>query len=682
MKNIIFVLLSLAASLSGQGVPFGLHFPLTSEYDTDKLNPHIANDVDGNFLLCWESWDHNYGANFGIHGQLFSSDGEKKGNGFVLNPFADYREQFPVLIALHNGYFWVAWTNMNAEQIAGGAYAQLVSSTGELVGTPFSLSADSKYQEYLAMCTQLASGDIAACKISMVTDSSAWQIGVRLFVPNGEPKGVEITINMQPEEGQSRCDLIPENLIPLPGGGFVLFWQCFEESFSRSKLYGQRFDRDGRKTGEAFRVNSEEDGRLSQVGFIQSVILPQGKFILCWESHAETGSEAAFYARRFDQEGGMMGDLITITSSLEWPEAMWLESLTSAALLVDGSFVVTWLVMENWGYECYGQIYSEEGIPKGGRFKFEQRSSIQNMFGPTLLPFTGGGFMGYWLGRDRDGNTELYGQLFAGNGEKIGPDFRISEGTVGSTMQTFSARLDTESYLLVWPEVSDKGYYAKRFPEAPFHHALSGFQLLAPQNNASTMAVNPVLVWEQPGEFVVCYPFEMHYTIYLDEDPGFLSPTIWHVDKDTTFRTESLPPGSTYFWKVLAKNLDGDSLWSTNTNALYIQADTTAVEQHQNGLPDQFVLHHNFPNPFNLETSIRFELSEPGIVHLAVFDIQGRLITTLLNEKKLAGSHTVRWDGRDAGNKPRPSGIYICKMEVQTFSGERYARALKMGLIK
>ena len=75
-------------------------------------------------------------------------------------------------------------------------------------------------------------------------------------------------------------------------------------------------------------------------------------------------------------------------------------------------------------------------------------------------------------------------------------------------------------------------------------------------------------------------------------------------------------------------------------------------------------LHQNNPNPFNPSTHIAFELSVAGPVSMRVLDASGRLVRTLLDDERPAGSHAVRWDGRDGSGLPVASGVYFYRVEA------------------
>ncbi|HEX9934928.1 MAG TPA: T9SS type A sorting domain-containing protein, partial [bacterium] len=78
--------------------------------------------------------------------------------------------------------------------------------------------------------------------------------------------------------------------------------------------------------------------------------------------------------------------------------------------------------------------------------------------------------------------------------------------------------------------------------------------------------------------------------------------------------------------------------------------------------PDRFALRQNFPNPFNPETRISYDLPESGNVTLAVYDILGKEVRRLIQSQKNAGSYEEVWDGRDSAGRMLPSGMYFYKL--------------------
>ncbi len=78
-------------------------------------------------------------------------------------------------------------------------------------------------------------------------------------------------------------------------------------------------------------------------------------------------------------------------------------------------------------------------------------------------------------------------------------------------------------------------------------------------------------------------------------------------------------------------------------------------------------LHANVPNPFNPSTKITYDLSQPSMVKLTVYDIAGRVVCNLVNEHVGAGSHDVIWAGQNNKGEPVTSGIYFYLVEAGDF---------------
>lgn len=88
--------------------------------------------------------------------------------------------------------------------------------------------------------------------------------------------------------------------------------------------------------------------------------------------------------------------------------------------------------------------------------------------------------------------------------------------------------------------------------------------------------------------------------------------------------------------------------------------DTTLTQINiQNTKPEEFILHQNYPNPFNPVTKISYELRVTNYVTLKIFDVSGKLVAILVNQKQNAGNYSVEWDAGGFG-----SGVYVCRMEV------------------
>lgn len=96
------------------------------------------------------------------------------------------------------------------------------------------------------------------------------------------------------------------------------------------------------------------------------------------------------------------------------------------------------------------------------------------------------------------------------------------------------------------------------------------------------------------------------------------------------------------------------------------------VGDRRDGLPTDFALFAPYPNPFNATTRLAFSLPHTANVRLAVYDISGRMVRTLIEGQRNAGRHEVVLDAGD-----RPSGVYLVRLDSGSFSGTRKLLLLK-----
>ncbi|HLF15184.1 MAG TPA: FlgD immunoglobulin-like domain containing protein [Bacteroidota bacterium] len=95
------------------------------------------------------------------------------------------------------------------------------------------------------------------------------------------------------------------------------------------------------------------------------------------------------------------------------------------------------------------------------------------------------------------------------------------------------------------------------------------------------------------------------------------------------------------------------------------------------GLPAEFALGRNYPNPFNPVTHVQVDIPTESDVEVGVYDLLGRLVSTLLTGTHAAGSLTLAWDGRDAGGMSVPTGMYVVRMKAGDFTASRKVLLMK-----
>jgi hypothetical protein len=97
----------------------------------------------------------------------------------------------------------------------------------------------------------------------------------------------------------------------------------------------------------------------------------------------------------------------------------------------------------------------------------------------------------------------------------------------------------------------------------------------------------------------------------------------------------------------------------------------TGVEMDPLPVPKSFALDQNYPNPFNPSTEIRYTLPRASNVKLAVYDIMGRVVRTLIDQNMDAGSHRTMWNGRDNSGQTVSSGVYFYHIQADGFNATK-----------
>jgi len=152
--------------------------------------------------------------------------------------------------------------------------------------------------------------------------------------------------------------------------------------------------------------------------------------------------------------------------------------------------------------------------------------------------------------------------------------------------------------------------------------------------------------------------------VFVDKDKGLRLP--FNEDFSYTFTMngiqqkglgmDSFPCGATQqqiadFFKPTKSKASGDSRFS-----LIVNPDGSLEE---NELPGNIQLKQNYPNPFNPTTQITYQLPQASDVQLAIYDMAGRQVTTLVNERMSSGSHTINFNASELS-----SGVYLYRLQA------------------
>ena len=122
-----------------------------------------------------------------------------------------------------------------------------------------------------------------------------------------------------------------------------------------------------------------------------------------------------------------------------------------------------------------------------------------------------------------------------------------------------------------------------------------------------------------------------------------------------------------YFWEnigAISRPLDIEYIYSDTI--FRILHNQLLVNQNKL-IPENYFLHQNHPNPFNLITQISYDLPNNAFVDISIYDLLGRKVRTLINSEQSAGFLTLPWDSRDNFGQLLSAGIYIYYIQAGDF---------------
>ncbi len=158
-----------------------------------------------------------------------------------------------------------------------------------------------------------------------------------------------------------------------------------------------------------------------------------------------------------------------------------------------------------------------------------------------------------------------------------------------------------------------------------------------------------------------------NYVYETGDDPDMNYGAIYCYEKGAIMADTTAAPERRVFagWNDLGVahlTEEGLKLWDASINwCLYKDEDT--IVEHAPKQPRKHALLQNYPNPFNPETTISFSLEKTGPVKLTVYDLQGKVVTRLVDDNLSAGEHRIRFTASEI-----PSGVYLYSLKTADFT--------------
>ncbi len=114
----------------------------------------------------------------------------------------------------------------------------------------------------------------------------------------------------------------------------------------------------------------------------------------------------------------------------------------------------------------------------------------------------------------------------------------------------------------------------------------------------------------------------------------------------------------------------------TSASRLFTTGTTSVEDPVEAALPTMFALNQNYPNPFNPSTTISFDVPKSALVNIVIYDILGRVVTTLVNEVRAPNRYNIVWNASNVS-----TGVYFYRMTAKNVDGSGDFNAVKKLLL-
>ncbi|NOZ07395.1 MAG: T9SS type A sorting domain-containing protein [FCB group bacterium] len=118
--------------------------------------------------------------------------------------------------------------------------------------------------------------------------------------------------------------------------------------------------------------------------------------------------------------------------------------------------------------------------------------------------------------------------------------------------------------------------------------------------------------------------------------------------------------------KLIVVGLNGSDVFTSDDQFEITEVKAASGSSYLNiAMADEFALLSNYPNPFNPETSINYTITKEGPVELAIYNLIGEKVATLIQGNSAAGAYSTVWNGTDDSGQAVSSGVYLVQLKLQ-----------------
>ncbi|NJR66614.1 MAG: hypothetical protein HC772_16965 [Leptolyngbyaceae cyanobacterium CRU_2_3] len=229
------------------GAPTGSEFQVNTTEDNDQTDPAVAMAGTGNFVVVWVS-NNQDGSGTGVFAQRFDEMGRVLGSEFRANTTVNGNQENPAVAMDLNGNFVVVWesdgqsakTTVGEDDSGKGIFAQRFDINGTRIGAEFRVNTTTDNNQSNAAIAINNSGSYVITWQSSRQDGSGEGIFAQRYSREGDLVGQEFQVNSETSNNQENPSVAID-----AGGNFIIAWESQNQDGSGSGVYARRYSANG-----------------------------------------------------------------------------------------------------------------------------------------------------------------------------------------------------------------------------------------------------------------------------------------------------------------------------------------------------------------------------------------------------------------------------------------------------
>ncbi len=593
--------------LNSSGGKIDSNFVINDANISSRYSPVAASDSSGNFVVTWYDYRNNYAQ---IYAQKFINDTMSGGNFKISEDELTGTKSYVSCAINNNDNIISAWSD-NGDVTRYRIMSRLIDSNDQPIASSKIVNLDSlSSSETDPTLAVLKDGSF----IIVWTDTR--NRNYKTYFQRYDAKGNPLGANVNNEDLETQY--YPK-IAPLKDGNFVLVWREYSRNiYNQYEVLGQKYYKTGEKLGDTFIISSID--RKGNVSYPDVCSNSNGEFVVTWQKG--NGAIYSIVAKKFDNDGNTIKNDFLVTddtTSYKNSPKVGIDSL--------GNFAITYYSYKNNNYDIFLQRYDSSGVELDSAIVVNDDKTHSTQYYPDISVNPAGDCIVTWY--DYRTPNGVYFQKYKNIGstdsfEKVDSNMAVADYAISICSPTVSLQNNGE-FAISWTEWNGS--------------STSAF------NNLKFRIYNSVLA---PLTDV------MNATISQERN---------QINQDIVFK------GNKVFnvWQDNHEHGVGYDIWANVYNFSNL---ATGIKDKKNNAPTTFTLSQNYPNPFNPTTTIQYTVPSAVKGHslslqqveLKVYDILGREVATLVNQRQNPGQYKVTFN---AGNLA--SGAYFYRLRTGDF---------------